>query len=65
MKAVLAVAPLQDVADGKAQLRDEFPELQDIQRRTITAILTNPAVSIGLHFEHIMWQSRDGGNALY
>ena len=43
-----------DVADGKAQLRDEVPELQDNQRRTITAIPTNPAVIIGLHFEH-MW----------
>ena len=45
---------LQDVADGKAQLHDEFPELQDNQRSTITAILTNSAVIIGLHFEH-MW----------
>ena len=45
---------MQDVADGKAQLHDEFPELQDNQRSTITAILTNPAVIIGLHFEH-MW----------
>ena len=45
---------LQDVADGKAQLQDKFPELQDNQRSTITAILTNPALIIGLHFEH-MW----------
>ena len=45
---------LQDVADGKAQLQDEFPELQDNQRSTIAAILTNPAVIIGPHFEH-MW----------
>ena len=45
---------MQDVADGKAQLHDEFPELQDNQRSTSTAILTNPAVVIGLHFEH-MW----------
>ena len=42
------------MADGKAQLHDEFPELQDNQRSTITAILSNPAVNIGLHFEH-MW----------
>ena len=45
---------MQDVADGKAQLHDEFPELQDNQRSTITAILTNPAIIIGFHFEH-MW----------
>ena len=45
---------LQDVADGKAQLHDEFPELQDNQRSTITAILTNLAIIIGFHFEH-MW----------
>ena len=44
---------LQDVAHGKAQLQDEFPELQDNQRSTITAILTNPAVMIGLHFEYM------------
>ena len=35
---------MQDVADGKAQLHDEFQELQDNQKNTITAILTNPAV---------------------
>ena len=45
---------LQDVADEKAQLHDKFPELQDNQRSTITAILTNPAIIIGFHFEH-MW----------
>ena len=48
------------MADGKAQLYDEFPELQDNQRSTISAILTNPAVIIGLH----MWFV-DNQNVLY
>ena len=48
---VPAHTSLQDVADGKAQLHDEFPELQDNQRSTITAILTNPAIINGFHFE--------------
>ena len=51
------------MADGKAQLHDEFPELQDNQRSTITAILTNPAIIIGFHFEH-MWFV-DNQNVLY
>ena len=42
---------LQDVADGKAQLHDEFPELQDNQR---APLLQYSPIIIGLHFEH-MW----------
>ena len=41
----------------------KFPELQDNQRSTITAILTNPAIIIGFHFEH-MWFV-DNQNVLY
>ena len=51
------------MVDGKTQLHDEFPELQNNQRSTITAILTNPAVIIRLHFEH-MWFV-DNQNVLY
>ena len=54
---------VQNVADGKGQLHDGFPELQDNQKSTISAILTNPAIISGHHFEH-MWFV-DNLNVLY
>ena len=35
-------------------MHDGFPELQDNQRSTISAIVTTPAIISGHHFEH-MW----------